>query len=175
MKVYKMIVFRIVPFDSEVNVGECLQCGKWKDFGKYKQQLEDTLEKYRPEGYPQRNKCLYVCFSKENAYEWAYIKYRKKNVSYKLLTLEVEGDLFWLKSDCYNFLPDNSHPKERDKACIDYWNSNIEDAKKLVLDKGYEGLFVGDAVVKAVEYKNYVNGESKDINRVIDYYDLRNK
>jgi prophage antirepressor-like protein len=38
-----------------------------------------------------------------------------------------------------------------------------ESKKDLILDKGYEGLFVGDAVVKAVEYKNYINGESIDI------------
>jgi prophage antirepressor-like protein len=39
----------------------------------------------------------------------------------------------------------------------------IEDKSLLSLDNGYEGLFVGDAVVKAIEYKNYINGESKDV------------
>jgi hypothetical protein len=31
------------------------------------------------------------------------------------------------------------------------------------LDKGYEGLLVGKAIVMAIEYKNFINGESKDI------------
>jgi prophage antirepressor-like protein len=33
----------------------------------------------------------------------------------------------------------------------------------MVLGKEYEGLFVGEAVVKAIEYKNYMNGESMDV------------
>ena len=38
-----------------------------------------------------------------------------------------------------------------------------ENKNDLKLDKGYEGLFVGDVVVKGIEYKNYVNGESRDV------------
>lgn len=50
-----------------------------------------------------------------------------------------------------------------DKASIDYWNSLIEDEKLLSLDKGYEGLFVGENKIIAIEYKKYFNGESYDI------------
>jgi prophage antirepressor-like protein len=39
----------------------------------------------------------------------------------------------------------------------------MTDNNNLILDKGYEGLFVGDAVVKTIEYKNYTNGESIDV------------
>ena len=38
-----------------------------------------------------------------------------------------------------------------------------ENSNDLMLDKGYEGLFVGEAIVKTIEYKNYINGESVDV------------
>ena len=33
----------------------------------------------------------------------------------------------------------------------------------LCRDKGYEGLFVGENKIIAIEHKNYINGESQDI------------
>ena len=163
MIVKNHIVYRIIPFDADVKVGESALPSKRKAIGNYKQHQEDTLEKHRPKGFPQRDNCLYVCFSKENAYEWAYIKYGKQNTPYKLLTLQIDGDLYWLKSDSYNFLTKNSTQQECDKASLDYWNSLIEDEKLLSLDKGYEGLFVGENKIIAIEHKNYINGESLDI------------
>jgi hypothetical protein len=65
-------------------------------------------------------------------------------------------------SDCYNRLGDKFTQEQLDKACKVYWNS-MTDNNNLILDKGYEGLFVGDAVVKTIEYKNYTNGESIDV------------
>ena len=38
-----------------------------------------------------------------------------------------------------------------------------ENNNNLLLDKGYEGLFMGEAIVKAIENKNYINGESMDV------------
>ena len=131
--------------------------------GDYKRRQEEALEEHRPKGFPRRDSCLYVCFSKENAYEWAYIKYGKRNTPYKLLTLQIDGDLYWLKSDSYNFLDENSSLQMYDQASEDYWNSLIEDERLLLLDKGYEGLFVGENKIIAIEYKNYINGESIDI------------
>ena len=163
MRVKDHTVYRIVPFDADAKVGESILSSKWKAIGIYKQRQEETLEKHRPNGLPRRDNCLYVCFSKENAYEWAYIKYREQNTPYKLLTLQIDGDLYWLKSDSYNFLTENSTQQEYDKASIDYWNSLIEDEKLLSLDKGYEGLFVGENKIIAIEHKNYINGESLDI------------
>lgn len=163
MIVKNHIVYRIIPFDADVKVGESALPSKRKAIGNYKQRQEDTLEKHRPKGFPQRDNCLYVCFSKENAYEWAYIKYGKQNTRYKLLTLQIDGDLYWLKSDSYNFLTKNSTQQEYDKASIDYWNSLIEDEKLLSLDKGYEGLFVGKKKIIAIENKNYIKGKSYDI------------
>ncbi len=163
MIVKNHIVYRIIPFDADVKVGESELPSKREAIGNYKQRQEDTLEEHRTKGFPQRDKCLYVCFSKENAYEWAYIKYGKQNTPYKLLTLQIDGDLYWLKSDSYNFLTKNSTQQEYDKASIDYWNSLIEDEKLLSLDKGYEGLFVGENKIIAIEYKKYFNGESYDI------------
>lgn len=163
MIVKNHIVYRIVPFDADVKVGEPALPSKWKATGNYKLRQEDSLEEHRPKCFPRRDSCLYVCFSKENVYEWAYIKYGKQNTPYKLLTLQIDGDLYWLKSDSYNFLTKNSTQQEYDKASIDYWNSLIEDEKLLSLDKGYEGLFVGENKIIAIEYKKYFNGESYDI------------
>ena len=63
----------------------------------------------------------------------------------------------------YNFLGEIFTQEQLDKSCRDYWNSMTENRNNLILDKGYEGLFVGDAIVKAIECKNYINGESKDV------------
>ena len=163
MIVKNHIVYRIIPFDAEVKVGDFVHPSKWEINGDRKKKIEDRLEVNRPKSYPKRDKCLYVCFSKENAYEWAYIKYGRQNTAYKLLTLEVIGYLYWFMSDCYNLLGDKFTHEKLDKACINYWNSLIEDERLLSLDNGYEGLFVGDAIVKAIEYKNYINGESYDV------------
>lgn len=163
MVVKDHIVYRIIPFDAEVKVGDRALPSKWKALGDYKKRQEETLEKHRPNGLPKRDNCLYVCFSKENAYEWARIKYCKRNTCYKLLTLELTGELCWLKADCYNFLNECSTQQDFDNEAIRYWESLIEDKSLLSLDNGYEGLFVGDAVVKAIEYKNYINGESMDV------------
>ncbi len=163
MKVEKYEAFRIVPFDADVKVGDFAYPSKWEVKGERKKKIEDCLEANRPKSYPKRDKCLYVCFSKENAYEWAYIKYRRLNTPYKLLTLEVTGDLYWFKADCYNFLGEVFTQEQLNIACIDYWNSMTEDHQDLILDRAYEGLFIGEAKVIAVEYKNYVNGETIDV------------
>lgn len=163
MVVKDHIVYRIIPFDAEVKVGDRALPSKWKALGDYKKRQEETLEKHRPNGLPRRDNCLYVCFSKENAYEWARIKYCKRNTCYKLLTLEITGVLYWLMSDCYNQLGEIFTQKQLNDACKDYWNSMTEDKGTLVLDKGYEGLFVGEAKVVAIEYKNYMSGESFDV------------
>lgn len=163
MKVVKYNVYRIVPFATEVKEGEFVYPSKWEVKGELKKKIEDCLEANRPKLYPKRNKCLYLCFLKENAYEWAHIKYRGKDTPYKLLTLEITGELYWFMSDCYNLLGDKSTHEQLDKACKDYWTSMTENNNNLPLDKGYEGLFVGEAIVKAIEYKNYINGESIDV------------
>ena len=163
MIVKRYIVYRIVPSDTDVKVGEPALPSKWKTMGNYKRRQEEFLEKHRPEEFPRRDSCLFVCFSKENAYEWAYIKYGRRNTSYKLLTLQIDGDLYWLKSDSYNFLNENSTQQEYDEASEDYWNSLIEDERLLPLDKGYEGLFVGENKILASGIINYVNGESIDV------------
>lgn len=159
MKVEKYEAYRIVPFDADVEVGDFANPSKCKVKGERKKKMEDCLEANRPKPYPKRDNCL----SNENAYEWAGIIYSKKDTPYKLLTLELTGELYWFMSDCYNLLGDVFTHEQLDKACKDYWNSIIENSNELKLDKGYEDLFVGDAVVKALEYKNYINGESLDI------------
>lgn len=163
MEVEDYIVYRIIPFEAEVKVGDPALPSKWNALEDYKKCIEETLERHRPDGLPRRDKCLYVCFSKENAYEWAYIKYGRQNTTYKLLTLDITGDLYWFMSDCYNFLGNKFTQERLDKACKDYWSSMTEDKGTLVLDKGYEGLFVGEAKVVAIEYKNYMSGESFDV------------
>jgi hypothetical protein len=162
MRVERYTVYRIVPIESNIKVGDNVYPKDCRIDSEYKQKIENVLETVRPSRYPQRYKCLFVCYSKDNVYEWAYIKYGRKNTTYKLLTLEVSGELFWFMSDCYNLLGDKFTQEQLNKACTNYWNSMIENKNDLKLDKGYEGLFVGDAVVKGIEYKNYVNGESRD-------------
>jgi hypothetical protein len=163
MIVKEIFVYRIVPYYSDVKEGDFAHPSKWEIKGERKQKIEECLEANRPSSYPKRDKCLYVCFSKENAYEWARIKYCKKDTPYKLLTLEITGELFWFMSDYYNLLDEYSTQQEFDNAAINYWNSLIEDERFLPLDKGYEGLFVGKNKIIAIEYKNYINGESRDI------------
>lgn len=163
MKVVKYIVYRIVPFDAELKVGDFVNPSKWEVKGELKKKIEKCLEINRPKLYPKRYKCLYVCFSKENAYEWAKIIYGRRDTPYKLLNLEITGDLYWLMSDCYNRLGDKFTHEQLDKACKDYWNSMTDSNINLILDKGYEGLFVGEAKVVAIEYKNYMSGESFDV------------
>ena len=162
MKVEKYEVFRIVPFDADIEMGDLLNPSKWKVNGE-QNKIEDCLEANRPKSYPKRDKCLYVCFSKENACEWARIKYCKRNMPYKLLTLEITGELYWFKADCYHFLGEEFTHEQLEEACEDYWNSMTENRNNLILDKGYEGLFVGEAIVKGIDYKNYINGETIDI------------
>ena len=163
MRVDHYIIYRIVSIESNVKVEDnVFPTGRRID-SEYKQRIENVLETTRPPRYVQRDKCLFVCYSKDNAYEWAYIKYGRKNTTYKLLTLEVTGELFWFMSDCYNLLGDKFTQEQLNKACANYWNSMTEDKNDLKLDKGYEGVFVGEAVVKAIEYMNYVNGESCDV------------
>ena len=163
MKVEKYEVYRIVPFNADIEVGDFVHPSKWEIDGERKKKIEDRLEANRPKSYPKRDNCLYVCFSKENAYEWAYIKYGRQNTAYKLLTLEVTGYMYWFMSDCYNRLGDKFTHEQLDKACKDYWNSMTDSNINLILDKGYEGLFVGEAKVVAIEYKNYMSGESFDV------------
>ena len=163
MKVDRYIVYRIVPFDMDIKVGDFVSPTSKSIDSKYKLIIENALEEKRPSQFVKRSSCLYVCYSKENAYEWANIKYGRKNTSYKLLTLELTGDLFWFVSDFYNFLGDKYTQTQLDKACVDYWNSITENTNNLKLDKGFEGLFVGNVMVTAIEYKNYINGESVDI------------
>lgn len=163
MKVDNKTVFRVIDYDIPAKEGESALPSKWEVLGEYKQHQEESLEKLRPKEYPQREECLYVCFSKENAYEWARIKYNHQNTYYIILTLEVSGDLFWLKANCYNYLRKNDTQEEFDQAAINYWNSVIEDDSLLTLDQGYEGLFVGKNKIIKIEYKNYINGKSFDI------------
>ena len=123
MKVEKYKVYRVVPFDTEVKVGDLACPSKREIEGEWKKDIEESLEINRPKTFPKRDKCLYVCFSKENAYEWARIKYGKRDTPYKLLTLELTGELYWFMSDCYNLFGDVFTQERLDKACIDYWNS----------------------------------------------------
>ena len=164
MRVNNYIVYRIVPFETDVKVGTRVLPLKSETKSNRKLCLEGTLEKHRPKEYPSRSKCLYVCFSKENAFEWAYIKFGRRGMVYKLLTLEVSGELYWFISNCYNIIREDYTQEQLEKACIDYWDSMTENIDDLILDKGYEGLFIGEAVIVAIECKNYIiNGESRDV------------
>ena len=163
MKVEKFIVYRIVPLEEEVKVGDPVIPHKWKNKGEFKQKIEDALEMHRPKEYPPRDECLYVCFSKENVNEWLSMKYCNRIIAYKLLTLEVTGELFWFMAECYNSLRKEYSQEELNNACSSYWASMKENTDNLVIGKEYEGLFVGENKIVAIEYKNFINGESQDI------------
>ena len=167
MKVDKFIVYRIVPFDEKVKIGESAYPHEWKQEEEYKRQIENALETHRPKEYPSRDSCLYVCFSEKNAEEWAKFKYRRPpfNIStiYKLLTLEVTGELYWFMAEYYNLLREDCTQEELCKACSSYWASMKEDINDLVIGKEYEGLFLGDNKIVDIKYKNFINGESRDV------------
>ena len=55
MVVKDHIVYRIIPFEAEVKVGDPALPSKWKALGNYKKRQEETLEKYRPNGFPRRD------------------------------------------------------------------------------------------------------------------------
>jgi hypothetical protein len=163
MEVERLIVYRIVPFELNIQVGESALPTKWEHVTDFKKRNEEALERNRPETFPPRDKCLYICFSKENAYEWARIKYSNRNTPYKLLTLEVCGELFWLKACCYNRIHETDSQDILNKACVDYWNSLVQDNRMLTIGNEYEGLFVGENKIIDIEFKNYINGESFDV------------
>lgn len=165
MKVEKLKVYRVVPFDEKVKVGEPAIPHKWEVKGEFKQKMENALELYRPKEYPPRDKCLYVCFSKDNAYEWAQIKYANlhRHIAYKLLTLEVTGELYWFMAEHYNLLRKDCTQEELCKACSSYWASMKENIADLIIGKEYEGLFVGENKIVDIKYKNFINGESQDV------------
>ena len=167
MKVEKFRVYRIVPLEEEVKVGDPVIPHKWKNKGEFKQKIENALETHRPEGYPSRDSCLYVCFSEKNAEEWAKFKYRRPpfNIStiYKLLTLEVTGELYWFMAEYCNLLRKDCTQEELCKACSSYWASMKENIADLIIGKEYEGLFVGENKIVDIKYKNFINGESQDV------------
>lgn len=163
MEVEKLRVYRIIPIEKEARLGGSSLPHEWKEREEYKQKFEDALEKHRPEKYPPRDKCLFVCFSKDNAYEWANIKYGHCITAYKLLTLEVTGHIYWFMAECYDMLGKECSQEELCKACSSYWASMKENIDDLVVGKEYEGLFVGENKIVAIEYKNYVNGKTKDV------------
>ena len=152
MIVKDYIVYRIVNPLFNCKVGDMILPHSRDYCGEHKRRVEQTLQVYKPSFFPSRKDSLFVCFSKENANEWAVHKWGT-NTEYKLLTLSVTGDLFWLKAEYYN----NCWPSCSDEMLINatkkYWDSNTEDIDSLTVDHEYEGLFVGDAKVIGVEIK----------------------
>ena len=60
MKVEKLRVYRIVPFEEPVNVGESAYPHEWYKEEEYKRQIESALELHRPKEYPPRENA-YMC------------------------------------------------------------------------------------------------------------------
>ena len=60
-----MRVYRIVPFDANVEIGQSAVPSKWDIKDEFKRRVENELEENRPKDrFPSRSKCLFVCFSK---------------------------------------------------------------------------------------------------------------
>ena len=121
--------------------------------------FEDVRKKTFP-NMPSRMNSLFV-FPLEERYEqeWLNVLYPKLNVEYVLLTLILNGDLYWFDADCYNdclFIDDLNLTRPN---ALKYWKT-IDDYSDLPL---VEGLFIGNAIVENIDVKYYCGNEGETI------------
>ena len=150
MRVENNIVYRVVPDTELYAIGQCILPSQQDYCGEHKERVEKALQDSKPIQYPSRKDCLFVCFSKENANEWALLKWRA-NKKYKLLTLSVTGEIFWFMAEHYNRCPSSCSDEMLSEAANKYWNSCKNNNNSLTIDHEYEGIFVGRAEIIDIE------------------------
>lgn len=132
------------------------------NYSSKKLHIEEIFEDIRITDYPDlpsRKNALFVFpLEKKHEQEWLNIFYPKLNVEYILLTLVLDGDLYWFDADSYNgcYYADENSIKHN---ALNYWRV-IDDYSQLPL---IEGLFIGDAIVENIEVKFYYGNEGETI------------
>lgn len=132
------------------------------DYSPKKVQVETDFEDVRKKTFPNmpsRKNSLFV-FPLEERYEqeWLNVLYPKLNIEYVLLTLVLNGDLYWFDTDYYNdsYYADKNSIK---RNALNYWRV-VDDYSQLPL---VEGLFIGNAIVENIEVKYYYGNEGETI------------
>lgn len=171
-----MIAYRFEKEDAKDKEGKDLKVGfvfssRERDFSTWsenKQRVEEALEKERLPKFPSRKNCVFVCFSEENAEEWARNMLLNKHInstSYKLLKLEVTNDVYWFRGEEYNML--YLHKVWTDellqKTAEKYWGSYCDSPAKLEVGHEWEGLLDGDARIVDITVKNITTIDYKTL------------
>lgn len=162
-----MIVYRYAKDNEKDKEGKDLEVGSVfssgeRDFSSWcenKQMVEEALEIVRPKDFPSRKDCVFVCFSEENAEEWAknmLLQKPKGSLSYKLLKLEVTDKVYWFRAEEYNML--YLHTKWSNELLLDtakkYWDSYCDSTGNLEVGHEWEGLLNGEAKIIDITVKN---------------------
>ena len=132
------------------------------NFSPKKLQIEDIFEDVRMTNFPDlpsRLNSLFVFpLEERHEQEWLSIMYPKLNVEYVLLTLVLNGNLYWFDANYYNdsYYADENSIK---RNALNYWQV-INDYLQLPL---VEGLFIGNAIVENIEVKYYYGNEGETI------------
>lgn len=161
MKVSNILVYRIEPFEKIgiFQEGDILSYPIDKNDTSMtlrKKELEDSFEKVRLSLFgdrPSRKSAMFVIPCDMNyVLRWADTKYGKAYANYLLLSLRLEGELFWHDADLFNdaLLPLNLIPI--DNLAQQYWGGLDEAYENVEL---VEGLFIGTATVEKIEIKTH--------------------
>lgn len=157
VKGYK--VGRIVPIESlgQYEVGQVLCQPQFRvnpDYSLRKISIEEIFENVRANNYPylpsrQRSLFVFPIDDKKYEEEWLKTLYPHQTVQYILLTLSLNGELYWFDSDFFtDCLPLNDADKINEQA-HKYWRPKKDYANIPQI----EGLFVGAACVEGMEIK----------------------
>ena len=144
MRVDNQIAFRIIK-DINISPNDILTNPTIN-----KVRMENILEDVRAKSfqqYPSRHQVIFVFPSEEYEKDWLSRLF-STSTGYYLLKLYLTGELIWFNAD-YLDIPMTTQNAHR------YWGSeitSIDSADKEVLP---EGLFIGEALVKEVIYKQY--------------------
>lgn len=161
MEVTNYKAYRVIPIDreSEFNIGEVIPMPQYRsdaDVSERRKKWEDIFEKKRKSlcnNEPSRRATLFV-FPYDQKYidDWLSATY-KSSESYVLLTLQLDGEVFWHNIDEYNqvvIMPDNEHHIE--ECAEKYW---IDLGNDFSCIDSVEGLFRGTAKVINKEIKTF--------------------
>lgn len=167
MTVSNYRVGRIVKYEDlqRYTIGQLLsrpQIITNPNYSPKKVQIETAFEDMRKKTFPnmpsRKNSLFVFPFEERYEQEWLNTMYPKLNVDYVLLTLVLNGELYWFDADYYNdsYYADENSIK---RNALNYWRV-VDDYSQLPL---VEGLFIGNAIVENIEVKYYYGNEGETI------------
>ena len=182
MDVENYIAYRIVRETEEQRVeykrGQVIDIQQYLDqsFNKIKIEVEDSFEVFRfshANSLPSRKKALYVYPSDPEPlsrfYEdyWLEQKFHHDTQCYIRLTLSLTGCLFWFDAHYFEKYAETLVPglimvnrwnkgdiTTIQNSCLNSYWRHIQESE-FTEDMLIEGLFVGDAIVVDMDYKEY--------------------